>query len=59
MKSGKKDICEDPTQPTDARVAAPLRQMTLEEKKNQPATNYGYKKVGSLLHFSLESSHVM
>ena len=30
-KNGKKDIYEDPTQPTDARVADLLRQMTLEE----------------------------
>lgn len=44
-KNGKKDIYEDPTQPTEARVADLLSQMTLEEKSNQLATYYGYKKV--------------
>ncbi|MFR9620725.1 MAG: glycoside hydrolase family 3 N-terminal domain-containing protein [Rikenellaceae bacterium] len=44
-KNGVKDIYEDPTQPTDARVADLLSQMTIEEKAAQCVTLYGYKRV--------------
>lgn len=44
-KNGKKDLYEDPTQTTEARVADLLAQMTLEEKSCQMATLYGYGRV--------------
>lgn len=44
-KNGKKDIYEDPTRPIEARVQDLLSQMTLEEKTNQMATLYGWKRV--------------
>lgn len=43
-KNGKKDVYEDPTQPVEKRIADLLGQMTMEEKSNQLATYYGYKK---------------
>ncbi|MGN0036118.1 MAG: glycoside hydrolase family 3 N-terminal domain-containing protein [Bacteroidaceae bacterium] len=43
-KNGQKDVYEDPTRPTEERVADLLRQMTMEEKTCQLATYYGYKK---------------
>ncbi len=44
-KNGVKDIFEDPTQPVQKRIDDLLGQMTLEEKTNQCATLYGYKRV--------------
>ena len=44
-KNGKKDIYEDPTQPTDKRVDDLLAQMNAEEKTCQLATLYGYGRV--------------
>jgi beta-glucosidase len=44
-KNGKKDIYEDPSQTVNARVKDLLSQMTLEEKTNQMATLYGWKRV--------------
>lgn len=44
-KNGKKDIYEDPNQPTNLRVKDLLSQMTLEEKTVQMATLYGWKRV--------------
>lgn len=44
-KNGKKDIYEDPGQPTEKRVADLVSQMTLDEKTAQLATLYGYKRV--------------
>lgn len=44
-KNGKKDIYEDPTVPVEVRIADLLSQMTIEEKTNQLATLYGYKRV--------------
>jgi beta-glucosidase len=44
-KNGKKDIYEDPNQTVNARVKDLLSQMTLEEKTNQMATLYGWKRV--------------
>jgi beta-glucosidase len=44
-KNGRKDIFEDPRQPTEKRVSDLLSQMTLEEKTCQTATLYGYKRV--------------
>jgi len=44
-KNGKKDIYEDPKQPVASRVSDLLRQMTLEEKTNQMATLYGWKRI--------------
>lgn len=43
-KNGKKDVYEDPAQPVEKRIADLLGQMTTEEKSNQLATYYGYKK---------------
>ena len=43
-KNGKKDVYEDPAQPIEKRIADLLSQMTMEEKSNQLATYYGYKK---------------
>lgn len=43
-KNGKKDIYEDPTQSIERRVEDLLSQMNIEEKSNQLATYYGYKK---------------
>lgn len=43
-KNGKKDIYEDPTQPIEKRVDDLISQMTPNEKSNQLATYYGYKK---------------
>lgn len=43
-KNGRKDIYEDPTQPIEKRIDDLLSQMTMEEKSNQLATYYGYKK---------------
>jgi beta-glucosidase len=44
-KNGVKDIFEDPMQPIQKRIDDLLGQMTLEEKTNQCATLYGYKRV--------------
>src|SRR6476659_11491253 len=44
-KNGVKDIFEDPQQPTAKRVTNLLSLMTMEEKTNQLATLYGYKRV--------------
>ncbi len=44
-KNGKKDIYEDPSQPTEKRVADLISQMNLHEKTVQLATLYGYKRV--------------
>src|SRR5215469_13150963 len=44
-KNGRKDIYEDPTQPEEKRLDDLLGQMTLEEKTNQTATLYGYRRV--------------
>ncbi|HUN02246.1 MAG TPA: glycoside hydrolase family 3 N-terminal domain-containing protein, partial [Niabella sp.] len=44
-KNGKKDIYEDPTQPLDKRLDDLISQMTLEEKTNQMATLYGYRRI--------------
>ena len=44
-KNGKKDIYEDRTQPLDLRIKNLLQQMSLEEKTNQMATLYGWKRV--------------
>lgn len=43
-KNGKKDVYEDPTQPVERRIDDLLSQMNMEEKSNQLATYYGYKK---------------
>src|SRR5690625_2868510 len=44
-KNGKKDIYEDPSQPTEKRVEDLLSQMNLEEKTAQLATLYGWRRV--------------
>lgn len=44
-KNGKKDIYEDPNQPTALRVKNLLSQMTINEKTAQMATLYGWKRV--------------
>src|SRR4030081_2813085 len=44
-KNGKMDVFEDPSKPTDKRIADLISQMTLEEKTCQLATLYGYKRV--------------
>ncbi|WP_304062907.1 glycoside hydrolase family 3 N-terminal domain-containing protein [Pedobacter glucosidilyticus] len=44
-KNGIKDIYEDPKQDIDSRINDLLSKMTLEEKTNQCATLYGYKRV--------------
>ncbi|WP_017257315.1 glycoside hydrolase family 3 N-terminal domain-containing protein [Pedobacter arcticus] len=44
-KNGKKDTYEDPKQSLDARVQDLLSQMTLEEKTNQMATLYGWRRI--------------
>jgi len=44
-KNGLRDIYEDPAQPEEKRLDDLLRQMTLEEKTNQTATLYGYRRV--------------
>lgn len=44
-KNGKKDVYEDPEQEVEKRLDDLLSQMNLEEKTNQLATYYGYKKV--------------
>jgi len=44
-KNGKKDIFEDPAQTIDKRIENLLSLMTLDEKTNQMATLYGYKRV--------------
>lgn len=44
-KNGTKDVYEDPSAPVADRVHDLLSQMTLEEKTNQTATLYGYKRV--------------
>ena len=44
-KNGTKDIYEDPTAPTEARVNDLLRQMTLEEKTCPMVTLYGHRRV--------------
>lgn len=44
-KNGKKDIYEDPTQSLDKRLDDLISQMTLEEKTNQMATLYGYRRI--------------
>jgi beta-glucosidase len=44
-KNGKKDTYEDPNAPTNARVKDLISQMTLQEKTNQMATLYGWKRV--------------
>ncbi len=44
-KNGQLDIFEDPTQSIQKRIDDLLSQMTLEEKTNQCATLYGYKRV--------------
>lgn len=44
-KNGKMDIYEDPTQPVEKRVNDMLSQMNVNEKTNQCATLYGYKRV--------------
>ncbi len=44
-KNGRKDVFEDPKQPTDKRVEDLLAQMNVEEKTCQLATLYGYRRV--------------
>lgn len=44
-KNGKKDIYEDPKESLENRIANLISQMTLEEKSNQMATLYGWKRV--------------
>ncbi|NGM62655.1 beta-glucosidase [Sphingobacterium sp. SGG-5] len=44
-KNGKKDRYEDPAATIPDRINDLLRQMTLEEKTNQLATLYGYRRV--------------
>ncbi len=44
-KNGRKDVYEDPTQPTEKRIDDLLAQMNLEEKSCQLATYYGLGKV--------------
>lgn len=44
-KNGKKDIYEDPKQAIKTRVDDLISRMTLEEKTNQMATLYGWKRV--------------
>lgn len=44
-KNGQKDPYEDPNVPVAERIANLLSQMTVEEKTNQLATLYGYKRV--------------
>ncbi|MBC7654109.1 MAG: glycoside hydrolase family 3 protein, partial [Oligoflexus sp.] len=44
-KNGTKDIFEDPQQPITKRVSNLLSLMTVDEKTNQLATLYGYKRV--------------
>jgi len=44
-KNGKKDIFEDPKQPTDARIKDLLSKMNVDEKTAQLATLYGYGRV--------------
>lgn len=44
-KNGRKDIYEDPAQPTEKRVADLLSQMNVNEKTCQLATLYGYGRV--------------
>ena len=44
-KNNKKDIYEDPTQPTEKRVENLLSQMNVNEKTNQLASLYGYGAV--------------
>src|SRR5437588_4969746 len=44
-KNGKMDVFEDPSQPTEKRIADLISQMTVEEKTCQLATLYGYKRV--------------
>ncbi len=44
-KNGRKDVFEDPKQPTEKRVEDLLAQMNVEEKTCQLATLYGYRRV--------------
>ncbi|MFD1629695.1 glycoside hydrolase family 3 N-terminal domain-containing protein [Pseudopedobacter beijingensis] len=44
-KNGKKDIYEDPSRSVDDRVNDLIAQMNLNEKTNQMATLYGYKRI--------------
>lgn len=44
-KNNIKDVFEDPSQPIEKRINNLLCQMTVEEKTNQCATLYGYKRV--------------
>ncbi|GAF02781.1 glycoside hydrolase family 3 protein [Saccharicrinis fermentans] len=44
-KNGLKDIYEDPSQSTEARVQDLLSQMTIEEKTCQMVTLYGYSRI--------------
>lgn len=43
-KNGLKDIYEDPAEPVSERIEDLLGQMTVEEKSNQLATYYGFRK---------------
>ena len=44
-KNGRKDVYEDPSQPEEKRLDDLISQMSLEEKTNQTATLYGYRRV--------------
>jgi beta-glucosidase len=44
-KNGRMDVFEDPRQTVDKRIENLISLMTLEEKTNQMATLYGYKRV--------------
>jgi len=44
-KNGKMDLYEDPSAAIEDRITDLLSQMTVEEKTNQLATLYGYKRV--------------
>ena len=44
-KNGKKDIYEDPSQPSEKRIEDLVTQMTVEEKTAQTSTLYGYGRV--------------
>ncbi|HET8830266.1 MAG TPA: glycoside hydrolase family 3 N-terminal domain-containing protein, partial [Pelobium sp.] len=44
-KNGKKDVYEDPTRPLNERIKDLLSQMNLNEKTNQMATLYGWKRI--------------
>ena len=44
-KNGKMDVFENPKEPIENRIADLLSQMTIDEKTNQCATLYGYRRV--------------